>query len=510
MSDNKRIAKNTILLYGRLLIVMAISLYISRAALHLLGETDFGIYNLIAGFVVLFSFISNAMTVSTQRFITYNLGLGDKGDPHKVFCIAVMGHLAVSFIVLLLAESIGLWFVITQLNIPVERSSASMYVYQFAVITIIFNIISIPYQSSIIAEERMDLYAYISLTDIFLKLVVVLLIPYCSFDKLVYYSFSYLTVSFIIFLLYRFICRKRFLFARFSFIWDKKAFVEQMSFSGWYLFGGVAYVGSRYGANVLLNIFWGVTTNAAFAIANQVRNAVNSFVSSFQSAFNPQLVKSYASEDYDDLLVLLYRSSRFSYFLYSIFAIPIFIFCDDVLSLWLVEVPNYTLVFTRLVIISVALEVFSNPLLTVIGATGDVKRYQSWISAIVISALPVMYIFLKLGYNPYIVFLIDIIANSIALWYRFFYIKKKIQFSLKKYVKDVVWPCLISSVVSIILLLFIFQIRLDGYWNLLKFLTGIFVCCMSIITLGLSASERITIYQAVKVKIIGLLNFINK
>ena len=351
-TSNARIAKNTILLYIRMLVILVISLYTSRAILAILGADDFGIYNVVGGVVVLFSFLTNAMTNSTQRFLNYNLGLNDEKKIANVFNTSMLAHFTILGVVLILAETIGLWFVMTQLNIPAERYTASIWVYQASVVATLLNIIVIPYRASIIATERMGVFAYISILDVVLKLIIVLVLPYFSVDSLILYSILLSGISFLILILYRAVCIRKMSFTHFHFVWDKKQYMEQMSFSGWYLFGGVATVGAKQGTNILINLFFNVTVNAAVGIANQVRNAVYGFVTSFQTAFNPQIVKLYASGEHDNLLSLIYRSSKFSYYLLLILSLPIVIFCEDILSLWLVEVPDYAVVFTQLVVIT--------------------------------------------------------------------------------------------------------------------------------------------------------------
>lgn len=489
-NSNSRIAKNTILLYIRMLVSLVISLYTSRAILQILGEDDFGIYNVVGGVVVLFSFLTNAMTNSTQRFLNYNLGLKDEKKIANVFNTSMLAHFTIFGVVLVLAETIGLWFVMTQLNIPAERYTASLWVYQASIIATLLNIIVIPYRASIIASERMSIFAYISILDVVLKLVIVLILPYFAVDSLILYSFLLSGISLLNFVLYRFICRRKMAFTHFHFIWDKAQYKEQMTFSGWYLFGGLATVGAKQGTNILINIFYNVAVNAAVGIANQVRNAVFGFVTSFQTAFNPQIVKLYAAGEQDKLLSLIYRSSKFSYYLLFIISLPIVVFCEDILSLWLVNVPNYAVVFTQLVIITSFTEALSAPLWTAIGATGKIQRYQLWVSLIILIDIPLVYFAFRFGFNPVWAFIINLLISIFAYLYRLIYIRRFVEYSLFTYFKSVLWPCLVVSIISCPLPIILSITSSSTLFVLLSICATILITASIIYWVGLNKSEK--------------------
>ncbi len=446
--NNRRIAVNTILLYIRMLFTMLISLYTSRVILQVLGADDFGIYNVVGGVVVLFSFLTNAMTSSTQRFLNYNLGLNDESKVSHVFNISILTHFTIFLLVLLLAETVGLWFVMTQLNIPEGRDAATMWVYQMSVITTLIGIMVIPYRASIIAAERMSVFAFVSVLEVVLKLVIVLILPYLCYDSLIMYSILLTFVALLTFFIYQVECRKKLSFTKFQFVKDKVKYKEMMSFSGWYLFGGMAIVAAKQGTNILINIFYNVAVNAAVGIANQVRGAVFGFVSSFQTAFNPQIVKLYASKDTELLISLIYRASKFSYYLLFIISFPILLFCKEILSIWLVNVPDYAEVFTQLVIIASFTEALSAPLWTAIGATGKVQKYQILVSLIIFSNVPFVFLAFKLGLNPTIAFVINLLIDLIAYLYRLFYIQKYVPYRISNYFKKVVLPCIIVTTLS--------------------------------------------------------------
>jgi len=489
-SSNVRIAKNTILLYIRMLISLVISLYTSRAILYILGEDDFGIYNVVGGVIVLFSFLTNAMTNSTQRFLNYNLGLNDEDRISKVFNTSILAHYTIFGIVLVLAETIGLWFVMTQLNIPTSRYSASIWVYQASVVATLLHIIVIPYRASIIATENLGIFASISIIDVLLKLIIVLILPFFAFDHLILYSLLLSGISLLNFIIYRHICRNKIPFTHFHYVWDKAQYIEQMSFSRWYLFGGVAMVGAKHGINILVNIFFNVAINAAVGVANQVRNAVYGFVTSFQTAFNPQIVKLYASNEHDKLLMLIYRSSKLSYFLLFIFSLPIIIFCEDILSLWLVDVPDYAVIFTQLVILTSFTEAMSAPIWTAIGATGKVKRYQILVSLIILLDIPLVYIAFKLGCTPTCAFIINLLINILAYIYRLIYVKKYVNYKLSKYYQYVISPCLIVTLLSCPIPILLRSIASSTLYVLVSICVTIIVSCFIIYSFGLNKAER--------------------
>ena len=496
--NNKRIAVNTILLYIRMLFVMAISLYTSRVILQILGADDFGIYNVVGGVVVLFSFLTNAMTSSTQRFLNYNLGLKDVGKVSHIFNISVLTHFTIFLLVLFLSETIGLWFVKTQLNIPVDRENAAMWVYQMSVITTLINIMLIPYRASIIATEKMSIFTYVSVLEVVLRLGAVLILPYLTQDSLVLYSILLMLVTLLTFFIYHIECRMKLSFTKFHFVWDKKQYKEMMSFSVWYLFGGMAMVGVNQGTNILINIFFNVVVNAAVGVANQVRSAVFGFVSSFQTAFNPQIVKLYALEEKDQLLLLIYRSSKFSYYLLFIISFPIVLFCKEVLSIWLVNVPDYAVVITQLVIITYFTEALSAPLWTAIGATGKVQKYQLLVSLIIFLNVPLVYVAFKLGMSPIAAFVINFVVSVFAYLYRLLYIKKYVPYHLGDYLKKVVLPCVIVTVLSFPIPYIFREYAISAISTILLLVLTIVVTGIVILLTGLDMNEKRFLISKIK------------
>lgn len=475
-----------------MLLTLIVSIYTSRVILSVLGVEDFGIYNIIGGVVVLFSFLTNAMTASTQRYLNYSIGLDDKNLTKKIFNTSLLTHLTISIIVLILSETIGLWFVETRLNIPERRLNAAIWVYHISVATTVVNIMAIPYRASIIAVEKMSAFAYISIFETVLKLCIVFLISHIGIDRLITYAFLLFIVSTLILFTYILTCIRLTDFTRIHLIFDKKQYLELLSFSGWYLLGGVAMVGSKQGSNILINIFYGVCTNAAVGIANQVRNAIYGFVTNFQTAFNPQIVKLYAIHDYEYFFRLIYNASKLSFFLLFLLSFPIILFCKEVLSMWLVDVPQYSVIFTQLVITTSFTEALSAPLWTAIGAVGKVRMYQLFVSLIILLELPLVYIVFKFGAPPYYAFIINFIVSILAFIYRLIYIKKHVKYSLREYATKVIIPCVKISVIAIPLPLIL------KYWlgsnsficTLLLIIISYFITGLTIFIFGLNKTEK--------------------
>ena len=499
-ANNKRIAKNTILLYVRMFITLLVSLYTSRVLLQSLGVNDYGIYNIIGGVVVLFSFLSNAMTSSTQRYLNYNVGVKDGEATKKVFCVSMQAHFVIVLVVLLLAETIGLWFVDTQLNIPQERMHAAHWVYQFSILTTCVNIMRVPYNAVVIAYEKMSFFAYMSIAETILKLLTVyLLLVGENTDRLILYSVLHTITSVIIWFAYRYYCRRNYVISRYSNVKSKELFKELMSFTSWYLLGGVAMVGSRQGVNILLNIFFSVAVNAAVGVANQVKNAIYGFVTSFQTAFNPQIVKLYAKNESETLLKLINRSTKFSFLLMFLLSFPVIMCCEDILSVWLVDVPQYAVVFTQLTIISTLFDAVSAPLWTVIGATGKVKYYQIIVSIITLIDIPLAYLALKLGFNPISVFIINIIINACAYMFRLFYARKNANVRILPYVCKVVFPCVSVCLLSSLSSIFCFKV-FQLHW-IVQLVVNVIIPVLLIFIVGLDSSEKCFIRNTIRKKV---------
>ena len=491
--DGNRIAKNTLLLYLRMLFQLGIALYTSRAVLNALGVIDFGIYNVVGGIIVIFSFLNNALASSTQRFLVYHLGTNDSRKLKQIFSSAIIIHFVMAVVVVGLAEIMGLWFLQAKMIIPMERLEVAKWVFHLSVISSAITILSVPYNAAIIANERMGAFAAISIIETLLKLCVAIFISFCNGDRLLWYAGLLLGVSVIVRTIYGVYCSKSFPEAKLIFPRNNKLLYKEMtSFAGWSLVGNLSVVGYTQGINLLLNIFFGPAINAARGIAVQVQNAVYGFVRSFQTAVNPQITKSYAIGDLKSMHLLIYRSSKLSFYLTLMLSLPIIIETPYVLSLWLNIVPDYTVAFCRLTFISCMIESISNPFMIGASATGKIKKYHLIIGSILLLIVPVSYIFLKLGFEPIIVYIIDILIQFIAQIIRLFLCRHLFSLNILFYIKDV-----ISRIVGVAVLSVVFSLLIDSLFIEINFINAIVVAFFSFISvcvvsyvIGLTKSER--------------------
>ena len=437
-SNKKRIAKNTLLLYFRMLFIMIVNLYTSRIVLNTLGVVDYGINNVVGGIVSMFTFLNGALAASTQRFLNYEMAKKNFEQLQKVFMSSFYVHIFISIVIIVLAETIGLYFFNEKLIIPENRIFAARCVYQFSVVSCVIMILSAPYNASIIAHEKMNAFAYISILEVVLKLLIVYLLVISPADKLILYSFLLLVIQLIIRIIYQIYCNKNFIETKLYWNFDKSMIVKIGSFASWNLIGSMAVIGVTQGLNILLNIFFGPAVNAARAVAVQVQAAINSFAYNFQTAINPQITKSYAVKDFSYMHQLIFSSSKYSFFVLFILSLPVIIETDYILNLWLGEYPIYTIEFLRIILCISLIDATSNALVTSISATGNIKKYQIIIGTILIMVVPLSYIILKIGYlKPEVVFLMHLIINIIALFIRLFFAYNMIQLNIKNYIQQV-------------------------------------------------------------------------
>ena len=499
--NTRRIAKNTVMLYIRMLLIMAVTLYTSRVVLNVLGVEDFGIYNVVGGIVVMFSFLNGAMATSTQRFLSFSLGKNDQEQVARVFSMSMTTHISIALIVLLLAETFGLWIFYRYLNIPPERMGAAQWVYQLSVLTFCISIIRVPYNAGIIAYERMSFYAYISIVEVCLKLGMVILLQYLGSDKVILYALLMALTTGIVTFIYKLYCCKTFSVCRYHYFWDKHLYKELISFSGWSLFGSAANVGVQQGINILLNVFFGVVTNAALGIANQVSSAVSQLVGNFQTAFNPALVKSYASGDYSYFVRLIFQTSRFSYFLLFIIALPLYLCMPFVLKVWLDIVPEYTVVFCRWMLVFVLIDAVSAPLWISVQAIGKIRSYQLLMSALIFLNIPLSWLLLRLGKDAEWVMQVRVGINLLTFICRIIYLQKRKVISSYLYLREVISPVVLVSVLSVPLPLWI-GCNYSGLKGFLL-LSGVSVILsgVAIWFLGLRKSERDFIWTSFRNKL---------
>lgn len=448
--NKNQIAKNTLLLYFRMFLTMGVSLYTSRIILNTLGVEDFGIYNVVGGIVMLFSFFNSSMSSATQRFLSFEIGKNDYQQLEKVYSMSINIHIIIALIIFILAESIGLWFLNSKLIIPEERLNAANWVYQFSILSFMMTIISVPYNALIIAHERMNVYAYVSIIEVILKLIVVYLLVLLGFDKLKMYSVLIFFVTVIIWIIYKIYINRHFYETRYKLFWDKSLFNILSNYAVWNLFGNIAGVAISQGINIMLNLFFGPTINTARAIAYQVSSAVNGFVSNFQLALNPQIVKSYANNELKYMHQIIFQGSKFSFFLLLILSLPIILETEIILKVWLKFVPEYTVIFTRLVIINVLIDSVSGPLMTAAQASGKIKKYQAIVGSLLLFIIPVSYVFLLLGYPPQITLYISITISVIALFTRLIIISPLVDLSIISFIKGVLGKVILVSCIAIV------------------------------------------------------------
>ncbi len=500
MANSKRIAKNTLMLYFRQILIMMVSLYTVRVILNVLGAEDYGIYNVIAGVVVLFSFVNSAMATSTQRFFNYTLGEKDINKTKEVYSASILIHIGIALLFLIIAETGGLWFVKNTLNIPSSRHDASLVVYQLTILTTVFNIIRVPYNALIIAYEKMSFFAFLSILETVLKLALVYLLSIVHFDKLIIYALLLTAVSVLITFIYIIYCKIKIESTHFIKLNNKTLIKELIVFSSWNLFGATANVANQQGTNIVLNIYTNVTVNTAMGIANQINTAVYSFVSNFQTAFNPQLVKSYAADEMEAFDNLLIRASKISFFLLLIIVVPLYNNLDFIILLWLKTVPEYTIEFVKLILICSLIESLNGPLWIAASAEGNIKTYQIITSILIFLNLPLCIVFLYLGFSPVCTLYIRISINFIITIWRLLYLKTKIKLNIQKFFFQVILPCLIILLISVIIILLITAPFSNIKRLLISLPVSIVLITFLVLTIGLTKNERRTVFHFLKTR----------
>lgn len=505
--NTKNIAKNTVFLYLRSIIVMAVGIYTSRVVLQALGVEDYGVYNVIGGFVAMFSILSASLVNASQRFISFEMG---KQVPqmNRIFCGTMSIHLLLALIVFFAFETFGIWFLNTRLNIAPERMTAANWVFQCSVLTFCINLISVPFNASIIAHERMNIFAYISIYEVFVKLGIVYLLWVTGFDKLIAYAILMLAVSVSLRIIYGIYCKRQFEECHFHFKIDKPLFKDMLGFTGWNFIGSTANIFVTQGISVLVNIFFGVALNAARGVAEQLNNAVNQFVTNFMTAMNPQITKSFSSGKYDYMNTLMVRGAKYAAILYWFISLTLFIEADYILDLWLVIVPEYAPLFLRLVIIYSFFQSLSYTLFIGMLATGNIRNYQIAMGALYIVAFFLCWFLFKMGMGPEFGYISTIIAVFIGAFLRLYMLNKMIPyFSIKGYLHEVV---LKVCPVIILSTLFVWGVsHLFSHNETLKFVMTLLLTILSIpvftYVIALDGNEKELISQIIKNRIIKIL-----
>ena len=450
-TSTKRIAINSIVLYIRMIVVMLIALYTSRVVLKALGVDDYGLYNVVGGVVSLFAFLRTSMEQATQRFLNFEMGKGD-GNLNNVFCVSLTIHILIALVCLILTETVGLWFLNTYINIPLDREMAANVVYQCVILSLCTTIITVPYSASVISHEQMTFYAIVNIADAVLKLgiAIVALNSGTDTDRLILYGVLMMLVSVLNILMYYVFCRMRYRETQFHFLFDKALFRQVFGFTSWTIVGQAATLGTNQGNNILLNMFHSVTANAAMGVGNQVGSAILSLSGNFQTAFNPQMTKSYAAKDYSYLRFLLVAVSKLSFVLMLVVSLPIIFNIDIVLDTWLDVVPLGAGAFGILWIVQAIINSLSTPLYFCINASGNIKRTQLTSSCVYLSDLIVLFALFKVGLPPITAMWVKVSVVMVVLFVRLYFASKCVPgLSFRVYIKEVILPLALTVVLCV-------------------------------------------------------------
>ena len=501
--NNKRLAKNTLLLYGRMLLIMVVSLYTSRVILEALGVEDYGIYNVVGGVVSMFSMLSGSFSAAISRFITFELGAGNMDRLGRIFSSAVTIQIIFCVVVLLLAETAGLWFLHHKMVIAPERMGAASWVFQLSVATFCINLLSVPYNACIVAHERMGAFAAVGIVEAAGKLAIAFLIKASPMDRLVFYALLMCLLAAGIRVLYSVYCRRHFPECRFTFSVDRPVLKQMFSFAGWNAIGSASAVLRVQGGNVLLNMFFGAVVNAANGIASQVSHAVTSFVQNFMTALNPQITKNYAAGNLDYTLRLCFQGSRLSFYIILLLALPVIISAEYVLGIWLHTVPEYTVLFVQMALVFAMSEAVSSPLITLMLATGRIRNYQIVVGGLALLNVPLTYLFFRLGFHPVAVYCVAVFISQCCMVARLVMLRGMVGLDVSGFFRQVYVNVASVSIVCFALAFaadrYFISMSFDGFARfLLTSLLCIFATAVSVLYIGASKDERAFVYARVR------------
>lgn len=498
--NNKRIAKNTVYLYLRMLFVMAISLYTVRAILDILGVVDYGIYNVVGGVVTMFAFMNKTLSTSSQRYFSIELARGDKDRLSKWFCLNITSFGMLGLVITFFLETIGLWFLNTQMTIPTERLTAANVVYQLSIISFLFHIVSVPYLALIIAHEKMNVFAYVGILEALGRLAIVFVLMMLSFDKLIIYGILILLLSVSVSMSYIIYCWRHYPESAYRWYWNTAEVKELLGFSGWHFFGTFSTTCRSQGINILLNLFFNPAVNAARAVAFQVNTHIMQLSSNFFTAVKPQIYKSYAKGEYDELFKLIMRGTIISTFLVSIIAFPIISNTSYILGLWLKEVPDYAVVFTQLALINGLIDSTNGPPIAASLATGRIKKYMLTVSSVILANVPISYVALLLGCEPTITMVISIILSCVAIFIRAYLLKKMMDFPWISYLLLIAKIAFVTVVVLLVINMLGHVLR-PTFIRVVYVSFGLMIVTTVLYGMVLSKSDRGYVIQLVKQKI---------
>ena len=498
--DQKRIAKNTAILYVRMLFIMVVSLYTSRVILSTLGEVDFGLYNVIGSIVIAFSFLNGVLSSACSRYFAIELGRKDEKALNNVFNLNITLFLILGVVIFILAETIGLWFMNHKMQIPPDRMGAAQWVYHCSVVAFVINMITAPYRSIVTAREDMKVHAYCSVVEAVLKLMIVYVLTVIPYDKLSIYAILNLGLSVGVGAFYHFYCRHYYKECRFSFYFERKLFVEIFHYTKWQVLGAIADIGKNSGVNIILNMFFGALLNAARGIAYQVNMNINQFVVNFTMSFNPQIIKSYAVGETKEMMNLVFFSSKISYFLLFVLVFPVCVEINPILAVWLGEVPEYTAIFCRLTLLASLVDSLSYSLATAVRATGNVRLFQSLVSGTLLLAVPIAYVMYKWGgFEPTSVFYMLLIISCVAQILRIYVMARIHKMHISEYIRQVIAPILGVTILSLPLPLIVRGFMDNSIWaSLLVVIMCMASAALNIFFVGLTATERAKLISSIK------------
>lgn len=489
-ANNKRIAKNTIFLYIRTFLIMLITLYTSRVVLNVLGVEDYGIYNVVGGVVAMFTVISGSLSAAISRFITFELGKGNLERLRRIFSTSINIQLGISLLIFIVGEVAGVWFLNHKMNIPSERMLAANWVLHCSLLSFVINLISTPYNACIIAHERMKTFAYVSILEASLKLGIVYLLLASPFDKLSTYAVLLVVVALLIRLAYGIYCKRQFEECTYYFVYDKGIVKEMTGFAIWNFFGNTAYIFNTQGVNILINLFFGVTVNAARGIATQVEGAVMQFVGNFTTAVNPQITKSYATGDKAYMFRLVCMGAKYAYFL-LLFVVPIVLETDMILSLWLKVVPDYASLFLKLSMFGSLVFLLGNTMYTAAAATGKIRKYQFWVTIVGCLVFPLTWLAYKAGSPVYVTYLIYIGIYLALVFVRLYILKGLLNFPVMVFIREVMIPLLLVTPSAFLIPWFVtYYVEPSLVRLVIVCILSVISTCMCIYVLGLESVER--------------------
>ena len=500
-SNNKRIAKNTLYLYVRMIIVMIITLYTTRALLSALGVEDFGIYNVVCGFVSMFSFLNTSMANGTQRFYNYEIGKHGEESVGKIFSHAMVIQIFMAMLILVIVETLGLWYLYNKMVIPNERFGAAMWIFQFSLVQLFLVMIIVPYNAAVMAYERMDFFAIVSILDAILKLAIVLILPFAPVDTLIYYGALMTLISLTDFIINYVYVKRNFKSIQFCKKWDKQLYVSILSFSGWNIFGSVSHMMQSQGVNLILNAFWGTIVNAANGVATQVNSAVNSLTAGFVTAVRPQMIKNYASGNIDYLRKMYYSVSKLTFYLVMILAVPLIGEIETILDIWLGtgKYPRMTAIFCQLTMFMTLCNSYATPTSIIIHATGKMKKFQIVVSTVTLMIIPIAYVAAKLGCDAPLIIFLSAKVTFAAQITRLILIKEQVDFPVWDYCKKVFVPTWCVLAISLIVAVILHSTTPQHIiWSIIRMAISMLLSCVAIYLIGIDKSEKQLVLSFIK------------